>query len=266
MKKALSRFLVLIAAVFITATPTAYAQQSGSDTNAKVNNAKAETTPRLSLPFTSFDFGNVYKGEIISQVFLIQNHGNADLIVKGIVPNCGCEAVSTDKVISPGKSGKARIEINTSVMFGSIYKTAILYTNDPERPSVMLSLTANVLANPDGTPLSNAVVRQGKHIGPIFLAPDDRGALIAYQGGKAATEFTITVEQGSLKILRVEGGEDVLNSRVESVEEGKKFKLILEPISTEKAGGKDVTLLVTTDSPVLPSFPIMVRFSVRARD
>jgi hypothetical protein len=262
MRKILSCILAFAAAALIAGASPAYAQQSNGEASAK----SAAAAPKMFLPFTSFDFGSVHRGEIISQIFLIQNLGSADLIVKGIIPNCGCEVVGTDKVIAPGKIGKARIELNTAITFGAIHKTATLYTNDPEHPTINLAVTANVLANLDGTPLSNAVIRPGKRIGPIFLGPQDRLSLMVYKGGKAATEFTVTSEQGEVKVLRVEGGEEFFKSRVEAVEEGKKYKIVLEAISTEKPLGQDVQLQVVTDSPALPSFPVMVRFTVKERD
>jgi hypothetical protein len=261
MRKRLSCAVALAAAVIIAGVAPAYSQQPNGDAG-----PKAAAAPKIFLPFTSFDFGSVHRGEIISQIFLIQNLGGADLIIKGLIPNCGCEVVGTDKVIAPGKVGKARIELNTAITFGAIHKTATLHTNDPERPTVELALTANVLANPNGTPLSNAVVRQGKHIGPVFLGPQDRLSLTVYKGERGAAEFTVTSERGGVKVLRVEGGEELLTSRVEALEEGKKYKVVLEPVSTEKPVGQDVQLQVVTDSPALPSFPVMVRFTVKERD
>ncbi len=44
----------------------------------------APATPKAFLPYTSYDFGTVYKGEIISQVFVIKNFGNADLVIESL--------------------------------------------------------------------------------------------------------------------------------------------------------------------------------------
>lgn len=38
--------------------------------------------PRAVTPFTSFDFGDVYTGETISQIFIIKNEGDAELQIK----------------------------------------------------------------------------------------------------------------------------------------------------------------------------------------
>lgn len=36
-------------------------------------------SPKAVAPFTSFNFGDVYTGEFISQIFVIRNEGDADL-------------------------------------------------------------------------------------------------------------------------------------------------------------------------------------------
>jgi len=44
--------------------------------------AGAESAPKAVTPFTSFNFGDVYAGEVISQIFIIRNEGDADLQIK----------------------------------------------------------------------------------------------------------------------------------------------------------------------------------------
>jgi len=43
---------------------------------------RSATAPRTVTPFTSFDFGDVYTGETISQIFVIRNEGDAELQIK----------------------------------------------------------------------------------------------------------------------------------------------------------------------------------------
>jgi len=37
--------------------------------------------PRAVTPFTSFNFGEVYSGEVISQVFVVRNEGDGELLL-----------------------------------------------------------------------------------------------------------------------------------------------------------------------------------------
>lgn len=135
---------------------------------------------------------------------------------------------------------------------------ATLHTNDPERPNIVLALIANVLTSSDGGPVKGVTLRAGKHIGPIFLGPDIRGSFNLAPGVKGKTEFTIAIQQGPIKIIRIEGGGKNFASRVETLEEGKSYKLIVEFLPVETAGEFGEQLRVITDSAVLPSFPISV--------
>ncbi|MFP5264293.1 MAG: hypothetical protein ACLGJB_20610 [Blastocatellia bacterium] len=42
----------------------------------------APAAPKMVVPFNSFNFGDVYKGEVISHIFVIRNEGTADLQIK----------------------------------------------------------------------------------------------------------------------------------------------------------------------------------------
>ncbi|HST22666.1 MAG TPA: DUF1573 domain-containing protein [Blastocatellia bacterium] len=258
MQTVIKRSFYLAAVVLILALQ-AQAQQLTSE------GAKLPPAPHLYAPFTSFDFGDVYKGEIISHIFVIKNEGTADLVIKDFAGGCGCEVVSADTVISPGKEGKATIEINTAAQFGQISKPATLRTNDPERPNIVLTLIANVLTSADGGPVKGVAIRQGKHIGPIFLGPDVRGVFNIVAGQKTKMEFTISVEKGPLKVLRVESNGKYFTARLETVKEGKNYKIIVEPITTETAGTYEETLQVVTDSRVLPAIPIHLFLQVRPK-
>ena len=251
---------VYLAAVVLILALQAQAQQLTSE------GAKLPPAPHLYAPFTSFDFGDVYKGEIISHIFVIKNEGTADLVIKDFAGGCGCEIVGADRVISPGKEGRATIEINTAAQFGQISKPATLRTNDPERPSIVLTLIANVLTSADGGPVKGVVIRQGKHIGPIFLGPDVRGIFNIVAGQKTKMEFTIAVEKEPLKVLRVESEGKYFTARLEAVDAGKSYKIIVEPLTTENPGSYEETLQVITDSRVLPSFPIHLFMKVRPKE
>jgi hypothetical protein len=49
-----------------------------------------------------------------------------------------------DKVIAPGASGKVRVTVNTDTFNGPIAKSVTVYTNDPEMPSIQLTVRANI--------------------------------------------------------------------------------------------------------------------------
>lgn len=137
---------------------------------------RAASAPKAVVPFTRFTFGDVYTGEIISQIFVVRNDGDAELLIKDFKGDCGCTVTRSDRVIPPGKEGTADIEVQTISQFGLINKTAVLHTNDPERPTIIFTIVANVVKGPPQ--------RQGKYISYKILVeslPIETGGLYTDQ-------------------------------------------------------------------------------------
>ncbi|HKP87640.1 MAG TPA: hypothetical protein VJZ26_16185, partial [Blastocatellia bacterium] len=97
------------------------------------------------------------------------------------------------------------------------------------------------------------------------LGPDASKGFNLSSGERGKTEFTVTAEQGPMRILRIESGGKNFTSRVETIEEGKSYKLIVEFLPVETAGEFSEQLRVITDSAVLPYFPISVYAIVTKR-
>ncbi|HKA16816.1 MAG TPA: DUF1573 domain-containing protein [Blastocatellia bacterium] len=209
---------------------------------------KARPAPKVVTPYTSFNFGDVYTGEVISQLFVVKNVGDADLQITEFKGDCGCTVVHAEKVIAPGHETVVEIEVQTVSQSGIINKMATMRTNDPDQPAILFSLVANVLK---GAPL-----RQGKYIGPIFLSPDSRGSMFSMPGKKTTSEFSITSEQAQLKVLRVEVGTRNFTARVVEVEPGRSYKIQVDNLPIEKGGMYTDQITVVTDHPALPPFKI----------
>lgn len=220
-------------------------------------NASGQRAPRAVIPSTSFSFGDVYRGEIISQIFVVKNDGDAELELTNFQGTCGCEVTRWDKSVPPGKEGRATLEVQTVSQSGEISKTAILHTNDPERPTIIFTLNANVL--------SGAPLRQGRYIGPVFISPETRVALYAYPGKKASTEISITADNVPVKLLRVEGGTKRFTLRIETIEPGRNYKVIVESLPIEAPDLYLDQLRVFTDSESLPVFTVDLSLRVYAR-
>lgn len=213
--------------------------------------------PRAVTPSTDFSFGDIYRGEIISQIFVVKNDGDAELKLTDFTSGCGCEVISWDKSVPPGKEGKATLEVQTVSQSGEISKTATLHTNDPERPTIIFTLTANVL--------SGAPLRQGRYIGPVFISPESRVALYTSPGKRASTEISITADNAPVKVLRVEGGTKHFTSRIEALDPGRSYKIIVESLPIETPDLYIDQLRVITDSESLPAFTISLSLRVYAR-
>jgi len=78
MREAIKKFFYSAAAVLISVAclQPGYAGQAAGALNT------ASPAPKAVVPFDSFKFGDVYKGEIISHIFVIRNEGSAELQIK----------------------------------------------------------------------------------------------------------------------------------------------------------------------------------------
>lgn len=98
----------------------------------------------LKLDTLEHEFGAVKAGTPLVFTFKFKNKGKAPLEITEVKPSCGCTKGDFDKLVEPGKEGKITLSIaKTDTYTGPIVKTATVKTNDPDHPSVVLTLRAN---------------------------------------------------------------------------------------------------------------------------
>ena len=104
--------------------------------------------PELKLIEDFFDFGSIKEGEVISHTFHFKNIGDNKLIVKDLIPDCGCTLPKIDKKeFEPGEEGSVEVIFDSKGWQGSQYKSVTLRTNAPDREK-SVTIKANVV--PDG--------------------------------------------------------------------------------------------------------------------
>jgi hypothetical protein len=92
----------------------------------------ADSTHYAELTYIEdfYDAGTVHSGEIVKHSFEFKNTGNIPLVIKDIIPSCGCTKVDvTQKTLKPGEKAKLIVEFNSKGWFGSQYKSVTLRTN-----------------------------------------------------------------------------------------------------------------------------------------
>jgi hypothetical protein len=104
---------------------------------------------RIKFKETSWDFGRVKQGEILSHEFVFSNEGDATLVIQKVTTTCGCTAalLSADK-IPPGKEGKIEIKFDTRGYGGQVAKLLYVDSNDPDRARQQLQVTADIETPP----------------------------------------------------------------------------------------------------------------------
>jgi len=111
-----------------------------------------EKVPLLPLPRlefaggTSFNFGDIYRGQKVTHFFTIKNSGNDTLIIKNVSASCGCTAaMASASVVPPQSTSKLNVTFNSEGYGGRAQKTVTVISNDPVNPTQQVNISANIL-------------------------------------------------------------------------------------------------------------------------
>lgn len=102
--------------------------------------------PGIKFKNTTVDFGEVSGGKIVDIAFEFENTGSDVLLIKNVIPSCGCTtAALTKKEYQPGEKGTIASKFNTSGYNGKVVKTITVTSNDTDTPEIRLTLTGTVI-------------------------------------------------------------------------------------------------------------------------
>jgi hypothetical protein len=169
--------------------------------------------------------------------------------------------------VPPGKEGKIELAVeHTQGYVGEIAKSAGVTTNDPAHPNFNLMLRARFkLDQPPGAD-AKMTGMMGKNVGPMSVEPTDRWVTSVLTGNSTATTIYI-VNNGAapIRIKKLEAGGTDFSARIQPIEEGKRFELILATNPNLKPGAYHQTLRVLTDNATMPELPIKLDVTVFPR-
>jgi hypothetical protein len=92
--------------------------------------------PRLAFVPESKNVGIVPPWTVRVFDLIVENRGDADLILKDAAPSCSCTTLSPvyEKVIKPGGKTRIRVTFNSRNFQGLIKKSVLVASNDPAHP------------------------------------------------------------------------------------------------------------------------------------
>ncbi|MFY0654781.1 MAG: DUF1573 domain-containing protein [Cyclobacteriaceae bacterium] len=108
-----------------------------------------QNAPKLSIDQRIFDFGKMAKNTVKRTEFTLSNGGKSNLNIRKIVTNCNCviaEVGSND--IKPGESTALSVEFDTQTRRGNQLKSVTIYSNDPVKPTQVVTIKASVEHTP----------------------------------------------------------------------------------------------------------------------
>src|SRR5690606_31163244 len=79
----------------------------------------AQSSPKIIVQPTEYDFGDIKQGTIAKKTFTIMNDGTDVLQITQVRASCGCTAVKPGKTeLQPGESTELNVEFNSEGRIG----------------------------------------------------------------------------------------------------------------------------------------------------
>lgn len=109
--------------------------------------AEVPTGPLTTINFaeTTFDFGDVDEGEMVTHIYKFTNTGKEPLVIKDAKGSCGCTVPKWPKTPIPaGEQGEIQVEFNSKGKTGKQTKRVTINANtDPAQ--TFLTISGNVI-------------------------------------------------------------------------------------------------------------------------
>jgi hypothetical protein len=210
----------------------------GAETELSDTEASLQPSPRAVLSKEVLDFGLVRQGEVVTLTVVLDNYGDADLVLEEVMVSNPALRVRLRRTIPSGGEAAIGLELNTTEFSGEIDAEAIILTNDKENRELHLTLRGQVQP-------------------PVEILPNPILALSAYRWKAAEAARSVTVinhEESPLEILGIEGepSENWFDLELETVEEGRRYRLSLRLDPKGTAGRAEKTVTLQTNKGDLP--------------
>ncbi len=106
------------------------------------------SAPKIRVSAELYDFGVAVDGTVVEFTVTITNVGDQKLVISRVSYNCACTSYELPKrELSPGEAVLMKIRFNTtgySRYVQPVSQTVTLYTNDPTRPQVVITVRGTV--------------------------------------------------------------------------------------------------------------------------
>jgi len=193
--------------------------------------AQAPTTPE---PPSSFEFGAVTQGTLVTHVFVLRNPAAAPLRILGVNLSPGLRISGFPAQVGPEQRIDLAVSFSTSGMRGPYSGELRLRLDDPGRPEAVFTLAGMVVPAIEFRPHA------------AFFVTGDR------QTPAHASIEIVNHQDAPLRITRLEYPRERFDARLESVEEGRRYRLSIALRTNTTAGvRRDVIQLHSDDGRVL---------------
>jgi hypothetical protein len=195
----------------------------------------------------TFDFGKSVQGELIKHDFQVTNEGTTPRRIAKVMLTPPLLATRVPGEIAPGATAAVHTQLDTSRLQGSFSGEIVVYVRGNDAPLTTLVFEGVVV-----TPIEVSPV-------PAFFVVGQRG-----QGAERAIDV-INHEAQPLRIKGVDHGAPVFSTRLDTVQPGQHYRLVLKLRPDGPAGKRTDVVTLRTSSANTPTLRIPVHTNLRER-
>lgn len=209
--------------------------------------AEGAGPPHAVLPDVAFHFGKAIRGAVIEHEFVVRNEGGLPLTIQAVHMTTPLRVEWLPREIVSGGEARLPFRLATAELEGPFDGQVAMQLNDPRQPEVRLTFTGHIVP-------------------PVELAPMGAFFVAALRGqAKRASVEIINHEPAPLRIEQIEHPREAFTSDLETLEEGRRYRLTILMHPHGPAGRQRTTILVRTSSPATPMLRIMAHTYLRER-
>lgn len=200
--------------------------------------------PRIVCDQPTFEFGDRDNSETVEHTFVIKNEGDLSLEISNIRAACGCTVANiSSKLIAPGEKADLTARLSLRGRSGRQRKAITISSNDPQTPHLTLFLDGSAMVGIEAVPPR------------LFYGQITPEAVV---------EQCVEVRGGSVpfKIMSVESDSPKISTRMEVLEDGRKYRVCASTVPPLDQGQLRATVTVRTDNEKIPVVNIPVAASV----
>jgi hypothetical protein len=210
--------------------------------------APTSGNPKLQISDREWQFGEVWQGTPLSFDVTLRNVGDAPLTLD-VKSSCGCTVPTRPRSpLNPGESDTMTIKYDSAHRRGPAAQTVTITTNDPAESSVPFKVMGTVK--------------------PLFeLKPVDTLAFgRLFQSSEVERTIDITNLYNSAIGLKLKDGQtfDAFNVTLETIEEGKKYKLVAKTKPPLSVGTARAEAVIETTHPDYKELKVTMYAAVQA--
>lgn len=228
--------LLLVSVVF--GSGFAWAQEKAA---VEADASTAVAGPMIEFETMDYNFGKVMADDDIKYEYIFTNTGGQPLEILNVHVTCGCTtAGEIEKVIAPGAKGKIPIEFHTKGYKGKVEKSIRVSTNVPGRQMLTLKIGGEIWE-------------------PIEINPRYASfGQIVDKSLAAKREIEIVNHMDEpIEIRGVVSSSSLFSATMETLEAGRKFKLIVTTTPPLQEGSNRSVIKILTSSKKKPEFEIL---------